>query len=201
LGDRAQSGTPRENITGVAADAGIEIQGKYLQILQETTGALTRLGYLSAVDLKGKNRLAVRDAAEKLGVTVVGPMLDNFDEPNYRSAFSKFRDAHADALLVAYDNENFVYRELIVKLAAASAIPALYPDRIFVRSGGLISDGFEQPVLFREVAVFIDKILKGAKPGELPMEQPTKFELVLNLKTAKTLGLNLLPTSLPGPMR
>jgi putative tryptophan/tyrosine transport system substrate-binding protein len=94
-------------------------------------------------------------------------------------------------LLVSYDNEDFAYRELIVKLAAQHAIPTPYPDGTFVASGGLISYGFELPALYRNVAVLIDKILKGADPGELPMEQPNKFELVINLKISNTLDLEI----------
>jgi putative tryptophan/tyrosine transport system substrate-binding protein len=89
-----------------------------------------------------------------------------------------------------------VHQELMVELAARYRLPAIYSDRSFAAAGGLMSYGADLTDLFRRAAGFVDKILRGAKPGELPVEQPTKFELVINLKTAKALGLTLPPTLL-----
>ena len=107
-----------------------------------------------------------------------------------------FQKERVDGLLISQDAENFSNRDLLVKLAEQTFIPAIYPDRIFVESGGLVSYGFDLPGIYRRAAGFMDKILKGSNPGELPMEQPTSYQLVLNLKTATALGLTIPPTLL-----
>jgi len=102
---------------------------------------------------------------------------------------------HDQAVLVASSAFTFVHRKAIVDLAAAHRIPAIYELQTYVDPGGLMSYGVNIPEMQRRAAVYVDKILKGAKPGDLPVEQPTKFDLVINLKTAKALGLTI-PQSL-----
>jgi len=104
--------------------------------------------------------------------------------------------ARAGALTVLPSNMFVRERRRLVDLAAKNRLPAVYTSREFVDAGGLMSYGAHQPDLFRRAATYVDKILKGAKPGDLPIEQPTKFELVINLKTAKDLGLTIPPSVL-----
>ena len=128
-------------------------------------------------------------AARALGVRLQfvearGP--DNFDR-----AFSEMTRARAGALTVLPSNMFISERRRLVDLATKNRLPAVYPWREFVDAGGLMSYGLNVADLFRRAATYVDKILKGAKPADLPIEQPTKFELVINLKTAKALGLTI----------
>jgi putative ABC transport system substrate-binding protein len=134
---------------------------------------------------------AAEVAAEALGVQPVpvearGP--DAFDR-----AFAVMTRAHAGALLVVGDRVFHQDRRRLAELAATSRLPTMHNVREFVDDGGLMSYGNNIPDMFRRVATYVDKILKGAKPADLPVEQPTKFELVINLKTAKALGLTIPP--------
>jgi putative tryptophan/tyrosine transport system substrate-binding protein len=97
------------------------------------------------------------------------------------------------ALIVGIDTNTQSNQRIIIELAAKHRVPAIYPSREFVDAGGLISFGVNYPDLYRRAAIFVDKIFKGAKPSDLPVEQPTKFELVVNLKTARAIGLNVPP--------
>jgi putative ABC transport system substrate-binding protein len=115
---------------------------------------------------------------------------------DFEAAFAAATRNKAQALLAFDDPLTIAYRPRIVALAASSRLPALYGFREFPDDGGLMSYGPSFVVLFRRAAAFVDKILKGAKPADLPVEQPTKFELVINLNTAKTLGLTISPTLL-----
>jgi putative ABC transport system substrate-binding protein len=110
---------------------------------------------------------------------------------SYDAAFSTIKRARADALVVLSDSKFFQDRRRLISLAAKTRLPAVYELREFADDGGLMSYGPNIFELYRRVAVVIDKILKGAKPADLPVEQPTKFELVINLKTAKALGLTI----------
>jgi putative ABC transport system substrate-binding protein len=112
--------------------------------------------------------------------------------PNdYTDAFATISRARPDALFVPGDGPNFAHRRLIVDFATQSRLPSVYAAREFVEVGGLMSYGVKISGLYRRAAVYVDKILKGAKPTDLPVEQPTKFELVINLKTARMLGLTI----------
>jgi putative ABC transport system substrate-binding protein len=109
----------------------------------------------------------------------------------YESAFAAAARGRADALLVRREPLNQTYRTRIVSLAAQSKLPAIYSLRSYVEAGGLMSYGVYEADLYRRAAYYVDKILKGAKPADLPVEQPTKFEFVINLKTAKQIGLTI----------
>jgi putative ABC transport system substrate-binding protein len=133
-------------------------------------------------------------AAQRLAVTlealaVRGP--EDFD-----AAFAIAKQRNAQALLALDDPLTYTYRSRITALAASSRLPAMYSLREFPDAGGLISYGASIPLLWRRAATLVDKILKGAKPADLPVEQPTKFELVINVKVAKALGLTLPPSLL-----
>jgi putative ABC transport system substrate-binding protein len=110
---------------------------------------------------------------------------------NFDRAFTEIEPAHVQALLVTTDPLLFVHRTRILAAVATMRLPAMYGLREFVDGGGLVSYGVSLRESFRQAAAYVEKILKGAKPGELPIEQPTTYELVINLKTAKALGLTI----------
>jgi putative tryptophan/tyrosine transport system substrate-binding protein len=114
----------------------------------------------------------------------------------FTSAFAAMRREHASAVMLLADSMFGSHRAQVVELAAQSRLPSLFWVKDFVAAGGLMSYGASYPDLLRRAATYVDKILKGAKPADLPMEQPTKFELVLNLKTAQALGLAVPPSLL-----
>jgi putative ABC transport system substrate-binding protein len=115
---------------------------------------------------------------------------------DFEAAFAKMRRERPDALMILDDPLLFQYRASIVDFAAKRRLPAMHPFRESVEAGGLIAYSVNLPELNRRAAEYVDKILKGAKPADLPIEQPTKFELVINLKTAKALGLTIPPSLL-----
>jgi putative tryptophan/tyrosine transport system substrate-binding protein len=134
--------------------------------------------------------VAVRALGVQLHLVEAGGP-DAFD-----SAFAAMTSAHAEALLVMGDGMFFQHRRRLAELAATSRLPTMHNIRPFVEAGGLMAYGPSTPDLRRRAAVYVDKILKGAKPADLPVEQPTKFELVINLKTAEALGITIPPTLL-----
>jgi putative ABC transport system substrate-binding protein len=134
----------------------------------------------------------MRDAAEAARVTGVQlPVLKAGTEGEIDAAFSTLVQLHAGALLVGLDGFFFTRREQLVASASRHALPAIYPWREAVAAGGLISYGSSIAAIYREAGIYVGKILNGAKPTDLPVQQPTVFELVVNLKTAKTLGLTV----------
>ena len=189
---------PGGNITGTTF-LGPELVPKRLELLKEALPKVTRIAALLHPDAFGERTMRdmVKDteaAARTLGVQlqlieVRGP--DEFD-----SAFSMMARQHADALIVFASVMLFSQRRPIVALAAKSRLPAMFNNRESVEIGGLISYGVSLTDSSRRAATFVDKILKGAKPADLPVEQPTKFELIINLKTAKALGLTMPPSLL-----
>ena len=118
-------------------------------------------------------------------------MLSAFDEAEYQRVFRSMEQDRADALMVSEEPEHVTYRATIVELAAKDRIPAMYSLRQFVDVGGLMAYSIDLAEIYRHLANLIDKILRGANPGEIPFYQPTKFELSINLKTAKALGLEM----------
>jgi putative ABC transport system substrate-binding protein len=188
---------PGGNITGTTF-LGPELVPKRLELLKEALPKVTRVAALLHPDAFGERTMRdmVKDteaAARALGVQlqvveVRGP--DEFD-----GAFSMMVRQHADALIVFASVMLFGQRRPIVALAAKRRLPAMFNNRESVEIGGLISYGVSLTDLSRRAATYVDKILKGAKPADLPVEQPNKFELVINLKTAKALGLTI-PQSL-----
>ena len=128
-------------------------------------------------------------AARSLGLQA--ELLDVRSESDLGHAFEQAVRQHVDALLIGADGLTQSHQQTIIDLVARNRLPAAYAAREFVEAGGLIAYGVNYPDLYFRFASFVDKIFKGAKPGELPVEQPTKFELVINLKTAKALGLTI----------
>ncbi|HEV2548436.1 MAG TPA: ABC transporter substrate-binding protein [Stellaceae bacterium] len=190
---------PGGNITGVTVDAGVEIMGKCLEFLREMVPAASRIAWLASRPREGQApyTVALQEAARKMQISLVGPPLQApFNEAEFRRVFAAMAQAGADALLVGGGPENFGNRQLIVELAEKARLPAIYFFREFTDIGGLMSYGVSLSDLSRHAADQIDQILKGAKPGDIPFYQPTKFELIINLRTAKALGITMPPTLL-----
>ncbi|MDQ2961655.1 MAG: ABC transporter substrate-binding protein [Pseudomonadota bacterium] len=135
----------------------------------------------------------IRDATTRIGLTVL-PMMDRSDE-ELEAAFATMAKERAEALIVLGGSPQREHAEKIVQLAAKTKLPTIYPARHWLEKGGLLSYGADTPAMFRLAAHYVDKVLRGAKPSDLPVEQPTRLELVINLKTAKALGITI-PQSL-----
>jgi putative tryptophan/tyrosine transport system substrate-binding protein len=187
---------PGGNVTGATIEAAGDLWPKRLQLFHEMVPRAIRLGCL----IRREEVLGRRgeDIPQKMGVTIpVGPPLDYpIDDAEYRRVFVALTQDHADGLMVSDDFENFANRKVIVELAEKNRLPAIYPSRLFVEAGGLMSYGMDVPALGQRVAAIVGQILKGMKPAEIPIFQPTKFELVINLKTVKMLGLTVPPALL-----
>jgi len=186
---------PGGNITGVSL-LNVELSGKGLQLLKEMVPAAARV----AVLWNSENRLhrEVGTATEAAAATLkVGlQLLDVRGPDDLPKAFGAIVSQRADSLLVFPDPVTVAYRKPILDFAASRRLPAMYPFREMVDEGGLICYGPNLIEHFRLAAGYIDKILKGARPGDLPIAQATKFDLIINLKTAKTLGLTIPPAVL-----
>jgi len=182
---------PGGNITGLANDPAPEIIGKNLELLKEVVPRVSRVAFLWNPVPKGavlyKN--AVESAARNLGVTFQS--VEVRGENEFEAAFAAMVRERVNGLVVTSDPFLFGFRSRLVLLAAKHRLPAVYVPREFAEAGGLMSYGGNIADQFRRAAVYVDKILKGAKPADLPVEQPTQFELVINLKTAKALGLTI----------
>jgi putative tryptophan/tyrosine transport system substrate-binding protein len=181
---------PGGNVTGLSIAAGDQIMGKRLQMLKEIVPALSVVAILrqaeSGADLTAPEAEA---AARKLGLTLVVTEIRRVDD--IEAAFTKMKRARAGALVVSGGPLTFVRRQQIAKLALDHRLPAMHGLSEYVHDGLLLSYGPDLLDLYRRSAGFVDRILKGAKPADLPVEQPTRFELIINMKTAKALGLTI----------
>jgi putative ABC transport system substrate-binding protein len=186
---------PGGNITGFASnEAGLA--GKWLELLREISPALKRVAVIyneadpqSAVYLR-----EVAVVASQFALLLILASVSNAGEVEH--AIDEFAREPNGGLLVLPSPITGVHRELIVAAAARHRLPAVYPFRYFIDVGGLLSYGVDPLDLYRRAGGYIDRILKGAKPADLPVQQPTKFELVINLKTANTMGVTIQPTLL-----
>jgi len=188
---------PGGNVTGLST-VSPELVGKSLELLKQAVPGVSRVAFLlkpdAMPDRARKERLEAADVtARALGVRL--QVVEARGPEDFDRAFSDMTRARAGALAVLATPVFNSERRRLVDLAAKNRLPAVYSFRLYVEAGGLMSYGPDLVDLFRRSATHVDKILKGAKPGDLPVEQPTKFELLINLKTAKTLGLTL-PQSL-----
>jgi putative ABC transport system substrate-binding protein len=186
---------PGGNITGLSNYAS-DLSGKRFEILKETLPKLSRLSVLGTSTSPG-NAQALREAeAAASAATVKVRYLDVRDQHDIDTAFHAATKERADALLVVGGPVLTVHRARLVELAVKNRLPAIYWRSDVVESGGLMSYGVSLADLDRRAAAYVDKILKGAKPGDLPVEQPKKFEFVVNLKAAKQIGLTIPPNIL-----
>jgi len=187
---------PGGNITGMTFLVGPEIAGKHLELLKKVAPAASRVAVLTNSTNRSHAALVreLKAAARAFGAQL--QVLDAQSPDQLDSAFAAMTRERAAALLVLTDSMFVGQRRRVADLAAKSKLPAMYYQREFVDAGGLISYGASLSDMFRHAATHVDKILRGAKPGDIPVEQPTKFELVINLKTAKALGLTIPPALL-----
>jgi putative ABC transport system substrate-binding protein len=183
---------PSGNVTGVFLQQ-IELTAKRMELVKEMFPKLTRVAVLWDPSEVGQFK-AAESAGQYLGIRVQSLEIRNPDE--IPGAFAMAAKERAEAVFVVVTPVFFRERVQLSKLAVESEIPAVYALREFAESGGLMSYGTSLPEMFRLAGVYVDKIFRGAKPGDLPMEQPTKFELVINLKTARDLGLTIPPSIL-----
>ena len=139
---------------------------------------------------------AARETARRAGIALLPAMLVNFDATEYQRVFRSMEQDRADAFMISDEPEHSSYRPTIVELAAKGRIPAIYPIRDYVEVGGLMAYSIDLVDVFRRVANLIDKILSGANPGDIPFYRYTQFKLLINLKTAKVLGLEMPATLL-----
>jgi putative ABC transport system substrate-binding protein len=186
---------PGGNITGVTTFS-TELTAKRIELLKELIPNLSRVALLHnmgnpAVPPEWQE---TKVAARSLGLQA--ELLDVRSQADLRDAVERAVRERVDALVIGADGLMQAHQHAIVTLVARNKLPAVYPAREFVEAGGLITYAVNYPDLYFRFARYVDKIFKGAKPGDLPVEQPTRFELVINLKTAKALGLTIPPSLL-----
>jgi putative ABC transport system substrate-binding protein len=185
---------PGGNITGLTSNTGPEIHTKQVQLLKELIPGVSRLAYLQPQEeMLAEWKQTAATITRQLGVQV---LLAQYTSSGLAPAFALIARERPDALLIGASAANYANRRLIVEFAARNRLPAIYFTRDYVETGGLIAYGAELADRFRRLASYVDQVLKGAKPMDLPVEQPTMFRLTINLKTAKALGLTVPPTLL-----
>jgi len=187
---------PGGNITGFSITTGPELVGKRLALLSQTVARLTRVGVVWN-ESNPTSRSGLEDAtaaAKSLGIAVVP--LGVRDATEIGRKFADGARNHVGAVLTISDAFLWSQRDQIVAFAARNRLPAIYSEPEFATAGGLLAYGPDIPDNFRRAAGYVDRILKGARPGDLPFEQPSKFDLLVNLKTARTLGLTIPPSML-----
>jgi putative ABC transport system substrate-binding protein len=182
---------PGTNLTGLTLSVGYQLAGKRVEVLKDIKPDLSRLAALA----QSKNPIAdlylheVEKVAGAFGLSVRAFDAHGIDD--LPRAFAEMLEWQANGVITLNDAMFFSQRERIVRLALDNKLAAVHPESEFVEAGGLVSYGPNLADLFRRAAFYVDKILKGAKPAELPIEQPSKFELVVNLKAARALGLTV----------
>jgi putative ABC transport system substrate-binding protein len=186
---------PGGNITGFQ-NFETEIGGKWLEVLKQIAPAVRRAAVVHSPDIAVNVAYlhAAEAASTSVGITVTATGARS--GADIESTLTAFAREPNGGLIVAPNPINVTNRELIIASAARLGLPAIYPYRYFTKSGGLVSYGFDQIEQTRGAASYVDRILKGEKPADLPVQAPTKYELVINLKTAKTLGLTVPPSVL-----
>ena len=183
---------PGGNVTGLSAFV-TELAGKRVELMKEVTPGVTRVGFLNNMSnpVIPPQWEETQKAARLL--VIQAELLDVRSKGDIGRAFEKAASSRVDGLLVGIDAVTQQHRGLIADLAERQRLPTIYASREYVEGGGLMSYGVSYPDLYRRAAGLVDKIFKGAKAGDLPVEQPTKFELVINGKTAKAIGLTIPP--------
>jgi putative ABC transport system substrate-binding protein len=189
LGLVASLARPGGNVTGLSS-LSIEIGTKRLEILKDAVPKLARVGVLMVPANRQVKELRPAAVALKLKLEEIETQND---AKGLESAFQTAKQKQVNAIMTTAGPRFFAERKRIVELAGKYRLPAIYPEKEFVDEGGLMSYGTDLTDLFRRAAVYVDKILKGAKPADLPVQQATKFEFVINLKAAKQIGLTIPP--------
>jgi putative ABC transport system substrate-binding protein len=194
-GFAASLARPGGNITGLSA-LSPEISGKQLEILKEIVPKLSRVAVLGNSTEPGNTQSLKETELAARAFKVQLQYLDVLSPQDIEAAFRAVSKGQADAVLVAQSPVPLAHRKQLAELAVKNRLPAIYPQSDYVEDGGLMSYGVSFTDLNRRAATYVDKILKGRKPADLPVEQPTKFEFVINLKAAKRIGLTIPPNVL-----
>jgi putative tryptophan/tyrosine transport system substrate-binding protein len=182
---------PGGNITGFT-NYEFSVVGKWLELIKEIVPRITQVALMfnPSTAPYGEQYLRVLDVAAS-SVAVKAVAIRVRSEVDIENAIGAFSREQSSGLIVIPDTFAVARRDLIISLTSRYSVPAIYPFRIYAKSGGLISYGIDNIDMYRRAAAYVDRILKGAKPSELPVQQPTKYELVINQKTAKALGLQI----------
>src|SRR5256886_665599 len=188
---------PGGNVTGITLDAGIEIWGKRLQLLKEAIPSTTKAAFLGMREgWEGTSGQALREAGDRLGISLVFMFPQQGTPSEIERVFAAMEQQRPDAVLVSGEGDLYANRQLIAELAEKNRLPAICPYRDYVDAGVLMGYTVDLAELLRRMADDVHKILHGAKPGDIPIYQATEFQLLINLKTAKALGLTLPPALL-----
>src|SRR5712691_1357841 len=188
---------PGGNLTGITLDAGIEIWGKRLEMLKEAIPSTAKAAFLGMREgWEGPSGQVLRDAGGRLGISLVVMLPQQGTPSEIERVFAAMEQQRPDAVLVSGEGDLYAHRKLIAELAEKNRLPAMCPYRDYVEAGGLMAYAVDLAELLRRMANDVHKILHGAKPGDIPIYQATKFQLLINLKTAKALSLTLPPALL-----
>ena len=188
---------PRGNLTGITLDAGIEIWEKRLQMLKEAVPSTAKAAFLGMRGgWEGSSEQVVREAGDRLGIALVWMFPEKGTPAEIERVFAAMEQQRPDAVLVSGEGDLYANRQLIAELAEKNRLPVMCPYRDYVEAGGFMAYAVDLAELLKRMANNVHQILRGAKPGDIPIYQATKFELLINLKTAKALGLVLPPALL-----
>jgi putative ABC transport system substrate-binding protein len=187
---------PGGNLTGITLDPGIELWGKRLELLKEAIPSTARAAFLAMRDgWEDSFGQALQDIGKQLGISLTAVLPQTGTPAEMERVFAAMAELRPDAVLLSGEGDLYANRQLIVELAEKHRLPTMYPYRDYVDAGGLMAYTVDLAELLRRLAGDVHQILNGAKPGDIPIYQPTKFELLLNRKTATALGL-VLPSTL-----
>ncbi len=186
---------PGGNITGLT-NLQTELLAKSLELLKEASPRISRVAILWPRSRARRYMKDMEPVAQALGIQILSVVHLGTGSGTLENALSAISRGRSDALLCTTSGFTLDHRARIIDFAAKNHMPSMYNRRRFVTDGGLMFYGTDTPDLYRRVAVYVDRILKGAKPADMPVEQPTKFDLVINLKTAKAIGITFPPTIL-----
>ena len=183
---------PGGNLTGITLDAGVEIWAKRLELLKEAIPSTVKAVFLGMREgWEGSFGQVLQDAGSRLGIALTSMLPQTGTPAEIERVFAAIAEQRPDAVLVSGEGDLYANRRLIAELAEKNRLPTMCPYRDYVDAGGLMAYTVDLAELLRRMAGDVHQILNGAKPGDIPIYQPTKFELLINLKTAKTLGLTL----------
>jgi putative ABC transport system substrate-binding protein len=188
---------PGGNLTGITLDAGIENWGKRLQILKEAIPSATNVAFLGMREgWEGSSGQVLRDVGAQMGISLAFVLPQQGNPAELERIFAAMEQQRPDAVLVSGEGDLYAHRQLIAELAEKKRLPTMCPYRDYVEAGALMGYAVDLAELLKRMADDVHKILKGAKPGDIPIYQPTKFQLLINMKTAKSLALTLSPALL-----
>src|SRR5258705_3413189 len=186
---------PGGNLTGITLDAGVDIWPKRLELLKEAMPSIAKVTFLGMREgWEGSFGQVLQDAGGRLGISLISMLPQTGTPSEIERVFAAMAELRPDAVLVSGEGDLYANRRLIAELAGKHRLPTMCPYRDYVDAGGLMAYTVDLAELLRRMAPDVQKILGGVRPGDIPIYQPTKFELMINQKTAKALGLTLPPT-------